>query len=134
MKLLDTDVLIDYWRGTEAVEAYFEATAATESFVSTTISLKELAVGRALQGPLDPAEFDATFGWLTFLPFRSAHAFEAAALEADLRSRADGNQDRVNALAADVLIAGVARAEGATVVTRNDRDFSTFEGVDVEGY
>lgn len=134
MKLLDTDFLIDYWRGDAAVETYLEATTETETFVSTTISLKELAVGRAMQDALDPAEFAATFGWLTFLPFEPAHAYEAPALEADLRAGDDVNQAKVNALAADLLIAGVARAEGATVVTRNDRDFATFDGVPVEDY
>ena len=134
MKLLDTVFLIEYWQGHDAVEAYLETTAASESFVSTTISLKELAVGRAVLGSLDPGEFEAAFGWLTFLPFGPAHAYAAATIEAVLRTRSDVNQARMNALAADLLIGGVARAESATVVTRNVDDFELFDGVSVETY
>lgn len=134
MKLLDTTFLIDYWVGDDRVGAYLEDHSETESFISTTVNLKELAVGRVLRGQLDPADLEATYGWLTFLPFGVDHAYQAAELEADLRNRSDVDGARRNALAGDLLIAAVARAEGAPVVTDNVTDFERFDGVTVEPY
>lgn len=134
MKLLDTTFLIDYWAGEDRVETYLEDHSETESFISTTITLKELGVGRALQGRLDPAELEATYGWVTFLPFDVDHVYHAAELEAALRGRSDVDGARRNALAGDLLIAAVAKSEGAPVVTDNVTDFERFDGVAVETY
>lgn len=134
MKLLDSTFLVDYWAGAEPVQRYLERHEETETFVSTVVNLKEIAVGRALQGSLDREELYATFGWVDFLAFEAEHAFHAAKLEAGLRSNPDVNRDRVNSLAGDVLIAAVGRAIGATIVTRNVADFEPFDRVTVEAY
>lgn len=134
MKLLDTTFLIDYWVGDDRVGTYLDETAETERFISTTINLKELAVGQVLRGGLEPADLETTYGWLTFLPIDRDHAYHAAELEADLRGRSDVDGARRNALAGDLLIAAVARAEGAPVVTNNVADFELFDGVLVEQY
>ncbi|WP_336343944.1 type II toxin-antitoxin system VapC family toxin [Halalkalicoccus ordinarius] len=44
------------------------------------------------------------------------------------------NHGGIDSLAGDVLIAGVARSLGATVVTRHTGDFERFDGVAVEFY
>lgn len=133
MKLLDTTFLIHYWGGHDAVRTYL-ATNDDAEFVSTTLNLKELAVGRALQGALDAAELAATFEWVKFLPFDRDHATAAATLEAPLHRADDVQQDEINSLAADLLIAAVAKTERATVVTRNVSGFERFEDVTVETY
>lgn len=133
MKLLDTTFLIHYWVGRDAVEEYFETHEETE-FVTTTLNIKEIAVGRAIQETLDPYEIQSTFGWATVVPFQTEHAFVAAELEAALHLDESVNQDKVNSLAGDLLIAAVAREMGATVVTRNTKDFQLFEGVSAETY
>ena len=132
-KLLDTTFLIHYWAGRDAVASYLDAHEDEATFLTTTINLKEIAVGRKLQGELDPAEIQATFDWLDVVPFRPEHAFVAAELEAPLHD--DGTTDRaeVNSLAADVLVAAVAEAADATVVTRNVADFERL-GVGAERY
>lgn len=132
MKLLDTTFLIHYWGGFEATAEYLDANE-EETFVTTTLNVKELAVGRALQGQLDRNEIRSTFDWVTVLPFESEHAYVAGVLEAELRRNDSLNQDGLNALAGDLLIAAVAESENATVVTRNTRDFEML-GVPVEAY
>lgn len=134
MKLLDSTFLLDYWDGEDAVREYLERREEAETFVSSVINLKELAVGRAIQGKLDRNEIRTTFGWVEFLPFEPGHAFHAAEIEANLHLEPGVNRDRINALAGDVLIAAVAKANGATVVTRNVDDFEVFEDVAVETY
>ncbi len=133
MKLLDTTFLIHYWSGREAVEEYLE-THDEEEFVTTALNIKEIAVGREIQDKLDFFEIRSKFGWTRILPFRVDHAFVAGTLEAKLHRDESVNQDRINSLAGDVLIAAVAKETGATVVTRNVDDFQQFDGVSVETY
>lgn len=133
MKLLDTTFLIHYWGGIEEAGAYLEAHEEHE-FVTTTLNLREIAVGRALQGRLDRHEIRSTFDWLSVVPFTLDHAFHAGKLEADLRSNTTYNQDKINALTGDSLIAAVAKERGATVVTENVDDFELFDGVSAESY
>ncbi|MDF1485612.1 PIN domain-containing protein [Ramlibacter sp. H39-3-26] len=52
------------------------------------------------------------------MPFDAAGAHEAAAIRAELESRGLPIGPH------DVLIAGTVRAHGATLVTRNEREFS----------
>jgi hypothetical protein len=133
MKLLDTTFLIHYWAGHENVREYLARNEESE-FVTTTLNVKELAVGRELQGKLDRHELLSRFEWVEVLPFWTEHAFVAGELEARLHRDEDVNRDRINSLMGDVLIAAVAKAAGATVVTENTDDFAVLEGVPVEGY
>jgi len=133
MKLLDTTFLIHYWGGRPETKAYLEDHEDHE-FVTTTLNIKEIAVGRALQGELNRAEILTTFDWLDVLPFDREHALIAGTLEAALHRDETVNRDRINALAGDLLIAAVAKHTGATVVTENIDDFATFSGVAVETY
>jgi predicted nucleic acid-binding protein len=71
----------------------------------------------------------ADFAWLEVKPFGKGDAVEAARIEADLRE----SEEYTPNLAADVLIAGVARRLEAPVVTRNVSDFEKL-GVETEGY
>lgn len=133
MKLLDTTFLIHYWAGTENAESYLK-THDEAAFVTTTLNIKELAVGVELREDVDAEDIVPTFEWVDVRPFETEHALIAGELEAALHRDEDVNRDEINALAADLLIAAVAREAGATVVTRNIEDFQRFEGLDAEAY
>jgi predicted nucleic acid-binding protein len=133
MKLLDTTFLIHYWGGDDAVASYLNAHEDSE-FITTTLNIKEIAVGRELQGQLSRPEIRSTFDWVRIVPFEAEHAFIAGELEATLHRDESVNQDRINALAGDLLIAAVAKEQNATVVTENTVDFEQFDDVSVESY
>ncbi len=133
MKLLDTTFLIHYWAGRESAGEYLDSHEESE-FVTTTLNIKEIAVGRELQGQLDRHEIEERFDWVEILPFRTDHAIRAGQLEAELHRDESVNQDKINALAGDLLIAAVAKETGATVVTENVADFEFFDGVSAESY
>ena len=100
--------------------------------VTSSINLKEIAVGKILVEEPTPTveEVLADFGWLEAESFSQRHALESARIEAELR----GAGSYEPGLAADVLIAGVARSLDAPVVTRNTSDFEKFDGISVEKY
>ena len=133
MKLLDTTFLIHYWAGNQDAKDYLKQHSESE-LATTTLNIKEIAVGRELQDKLNRQDILTTFEWLTLIPLRADHAFVAAELEAALHRENSVNQDKINALAGDILIAGVAKEMGATVVTENTNDFERFDTISVDGY
>ena len=132
-RLLDTTFLIDYWTGTDATEAFLTATAEESEYITTTLNLKELAVGKQLQGTNDPAVLKSTFDWVRIVPFELEHALRAGEFEAELFRSDTYTRRQIDALPGDVLVAAVASELDARVVTRNVDDFSAF-GVAVESY
>lgn len=133
MKLLDTTFLIHYWAGREGVKDYLEQNEECD-FTTTTLNIKEIAVGRTLQGKFDRHEILSTFEWVDIIPFQTEHAFLAGQVEAALHRDESINQDKINSLTGDLLIAAVAKDIGATVVTENIDDFEFLDGVSVEAY
>jgi predicted nucleic acid-binding protein len=131
MKFLDTTFLIDHQHGTPQVESYLKAHE-NETFVTSVLNLKEVAVGRFMTQTPSPTQQDIRddFHWLQVEPFSLSHGLAAAEIEADLR-----NDDRHHSISAtDIFIGGVAKTLNAPVVTRNTQDFDLFFGVAVETY
>jgi len=133
MKLLDTTFLIHYWAGREGVRDYLERIEEFE-LTTTTLNIKEIAVGRALQGKLDRHEILETFEWVNIIPFGTEHAFLAGQVDAELHRDESVTRGKINSLTGDVLIAAVAEETGATVVTENIDDFEFLGDVSVETY
>jgi predicted nucleic acid-binding protein len=84
-------------------------------------------------GAFDPVEIRSQFEWVRVVPMTADIAWEIAEIEARLHQTGDVNQDRINGLAGDAVIAGAAAESEATVVTDNVEDFRTL-GVPVESY
>ena len=123
--LLDTTFLIDYLGGSDDVRRFLGAHE-DEEFATTAMNYKEVAVGLRLDDAFDPERLAAAFEWLDVVPVASEHALAASAFEAELYRSDDHTRRAVDAATADLLIAGVAEAEGMTVVTRNVDDFEPF--------
>jgi|APHM01.1.fsa_nt_gi Predicted nucleic acid-binding protein, contains PIN domain len=132
MKLFDTTFLIDYLTGDEGTESYLE-THADLDLVTTTINIKELAVGAGLAGDSTKHDLLSEFGWLRIIPFTVDHAVRAGQIEANLRADGTVSSQQVDAHSGDILIAAVAAEHDATVITRNTVDFGIL-GIDTEPY
>lgn len=131
MKFLDTTFLIDHQNGDPRVQSYL-GEHEDETFVTSTLALKEVAVGRFIVQTPPPCqqEIRDDFRWLRVEPFSLSHALSAAEIEADLR-----HADRFHeSLTTDILLGGVAKTLNAPVVTQNTRDFKPLIGVSVETY
>ena len=124
MFALDTNTLIYVFKGEGGVARHLFATPPTQVAVPTIV-LYELYVGIAkssapgrrtqqLQGMIDV---------VTIMDFSARAAKESAEIRAALE-RAGTPIGPI-----DTLIAGIARANNAVLVTRNEREFSRVEGL-----
>ena len=126
MKLLETSYLVDFEKGHESARTYFEAHA-SEAFAASTISMFELAFGVVWDGNRSLRELRDSLVWVDFLDFSVADAIEAARIQAEQQSA--GSQVPIG----DLMIAGVARNRGATLVTADDH-FEIIDGLTVENH
>lgn len=124
MKLLDTSYLVDYERGREEARSYFDDHA-DEPLSASTISMFELAFGVVWDAGRELDELRESLTWVEFLDFSVEDAIEGARIQAELRE--DGTRVPIP----DVMLAGVARNRGATLVA-SDAHFEAIEGLPVE--
>lgn len=124
MKLLETSYLVDYEKGRESARRYFEANE-QDPMVASTISMFELAFGVAWGSERSLHELRDSLVWVDFLEFSVADALEGARIQAELQ--ADGRRLPIG----DVMIAGVARNRGATLVAADDH-FERIDGLALE--
>jgi hypothetical protein len=113
MNILDTSFVVDLFRGDEKVSAFLDAESATTAV--TYYEIMSYRKRRKLK--TEGAVFEKFFTEVPVLPLTRAAAEEASAITARLMDIGRP----VNAL--DVLIAGIALANGAERVITRDRDF-----------
>lgn len=128
MKCLDSSVLSDYLRSDSP--RHERAADVIESYrgvwyAPTPVLWEALRYGAQTKRREEVTETALALDWTEPLPATAAAVREAAVIEAELLDRGAP----INAV--DMLIAGIAREAGATIVTR-DRDFSRVGGLAVE--
>lgn len=127
MIALDATFLVDYLDGVDATREFLECHEDRPFFAPATV-LFEVYRGSARVAGRDGVErAAAALDWVEPLPTTDASAREAALVEAELLDA--GN--RINL--GDVLVAGVCRHNGASIVTR-DGHFDRVDGLAVIDY
>jgi tRNA(fMet)-specific endonuclease VapC len=124
MFLLDTNTLIYFFKGQGKVAEHLFAAAPGEVAISS-VSLYEIEVGiaKSAQPAKRRRQFDTFLAAVSVFPFDPTAARAAATLRVDLERRG------LPIGPLDNLIAGVALAHRATLVTRNTREFSRLPGL-----
>ena len=119
MFLLDTNTLIYFFKGQGNVAERLFAVPPGDVAISS-VSLYEIEVGiaKSEQPAKRRRQFDTFLAVVSVLPFDRSAARAAATVRVDLERRGFP----IGPL--DNLIAGVALAHRATLVTRNTREFS----------
>jgi len=119
MFLLDTNTLIYYFKGQGQVAERLLATPPDQVAVST-VSLYELETGlrKSAHSRQRRKQLDALVSAARVWVLDQA----SAAAAADVRAALESKGQPIGPL--DTLIAGIALAHGATLVTRNLREFS----------
>lgn len=111
------------WRHYSA-PSYFESHA-DEPLSASTVSMFELAFGVAWDARRELAELRESLTWVEFLDFSVDDALEAGRIQAELQSTGE------RLPIPDLMIAGVARNRGATLVAA-DAHFDAVSGLDVD--
>lgn len=115
MIVLDTSFLIDYLRG---VEVTYDLTDEENEVAITAITYHEIMVGlKRKRSKREEKFFRRLFSEVKILPFDTKAAEESSSIAA--RLMAIGKE--INAL--DILIAGIAIANGADRIITRDTDF-----------
>lgn len=126
MKLLETSYLVDYQQGRDSARRYFDENE-FEPLAVSTISFFELGFGVAWTGHGDLQRLLRSLQWAEFIDYSPQDALEGASIQSELQDAGD----RIPI--ADMMIAGVARNRGATVVTKDDH-FDRVDGLEVDFY
>ncbi len=115
MIVFDTSFLIDYLRG---VEATYDLTDEENEIAITTATYHEIMVGlKRKRSKKEEKFFRRLFSEVKILPFDTKAAEESSSIAA--RLMAIGKE--INAL--DILIAGIAIANGSDRIITRDTDF-----------
>lgn len=116
MIALDATFLLDYLDGNDATETFLDDRRDRPFFAPTHALYEAYRGGARVRGRSEAERVRDRLDWVDPLPYSEPAAREAAEVEAELLAAGEP----VNA--ADVVIAGVCRHNGATLVTR-DEDF-----------
>ena len=126
MKLLETSYLVDYEKRRESARRYYEAHE-HEAFGASTVSMFELSFGVVWDGQRNLETLRESLQWIDFLDFSVDDAVEAAHIQAELQDV--GERIPIG----DLLVAGVARNRGATLVA-GDNHFDRIENLAVDNH
>jgi len=125
MKILDSSFCADFLRGRESAKAY-RLDNQNESLILTSIGYYELYHG-AVKEDRDPVLVDDNLPWVERLEYDRSHALEGARIRQELEQQGQRIQHP------DMIVAGVARALDAPVVTA-DEGFNRIRRLGVENH
>jgi len=125
MFLLDANTVIYHFKGLGQVSSHLEQVAPTELLLPTVV-IFELQVGIAKSGFPNKRiiQLEKFIRYVNIVPFGQNEAHHAALVRANLEKVGKP----IGCI--DVLIAGIALANDATLVTHNVKEFSRIEGLD----
>lgn len=119
MFALDTNTLIYYFKGAGRVTTHMHAQAPYEIGVPVIVLYElETGIAKSTQPQKRRSQLDALLAVTRLLPLDRTAARRSASLRAALEKAGTPMGPM------DILIAGIALAHGATLVTRNIREFS----------
>ncbi len=129
MYVLDTNTLAYFFRGEGRVaERLFKVPPAEVAIPAIVLFEIETGLAKSPEATRRRAQLDEAVSTIRILPFGGNEARSAARIRADL----EGAGKSIGPY--DVLIAGTALAHGATLVTRNVREFRRISGLAIENW
>ncbi|WP_017303949.1 type II toxin-antitoxin system VapC family toxin [Spirulina subsalsa] len=124
MYVLDTNIVIYYFKGIGQVKTHLENTLASEIAIPTIV-LFELYVGleKSTEADKRREQLNVLLSRVNVLPF----THQVAKVAANIRAKLEQRGQPIGPF--DVLIAGTALTQQATLVTHNTREFQRVEGL-----
>ena len=129
MFVLDTNTLSYFFRGEGQIAARLAAVSPSEVGIPAIVLFEiEAGIARSREAVQRRTQLDEALSTIHLIPFGRREARSAARIRADLE--ASGKPIGPY----DILIAGTALANAATLVTRNLREFKRVRGLEVESW
>ena len=129
MYALDTNSLVYFFRGAGRVAEHLLATAPQDVAVpAVTVYELEVGIAKSSSPQKRRRQLDEFLRWARILPFERDEARTSARIRAELERKGTPIGPM------DTLIAGIAVAHGATLVTRNLEEFGRIEGLKMENW
>ncbi|MDP2682460.1 MAG: PIN domain-containing protein [Deltaproteobacteria bacterium] len=126
---LDTDILIEYFRGNEKIRDRIEALSDNDSIGLTWLSFYEFFKGIFVSGKIEEEKFlRKLFDSSVILEASYQSAKIGGEIYASLKKRGQLIND------ADILIASIVKSRAAVLVTNNVSHFSRIEGLKIENW
>lgn len=126
---LDTDILIEYFRGNEAIRTRVESLTGKDSLGLIWLTVYEFFKGIFVSGKLDEEKFLQELNETCLILNPS---YEAARIGGEIYAALRKEGRLIND--ADILIASVVKAHDAVLVTNNEEHFSRIEGLKIENW
>jgi len=126
---LDTDILIEYFRGSEAIKRRIESLTGEDSLGLNWLTFYEFFKGIFVSGKLDEEKFLQKLAKTCIILEPS---YEAAKMGGEIYTKLKKKGELLND--ADILIASIVKAHDAVLVTNNEEHFSRIEGLKIENW
>ena len=126
---LDTDILIEYFRGNEAIKGKIEHLTAEDKLGLVWLTVYEFFKGIFVSEKLEEEKFlrELVESSLFLEP-----SYEAAKIGGEIYAGLRKEGKLIND--ADILIASTVKAHNAILVTNNDKHFSRIQGLKIENW
>lgn len=129
MFVLDTNTLSYFFRGEGRVADHLSTVSPSDIAIPAIVLFEiEAGIAKSDDAGRRRSQLDEAVSTVQVLSFGRKEARSAARIRADLESA----ENPIGPY--DVLIAGTALANGATLVTRNEREFQRVPGLSVESW
>ncbi len=126
---LDTDVLIEYFRGNESVKRKIESLPERDIIGLTWLSFYEFFKGIFVSEKLDEEKFLEGLAQTCIILEES---YETARIGGRIYASLKKNGRIIND--ADILIASIVKSYNAVLVTNNEEHFSRIDGLQIENW
>lgn len=126
---LDTDILIEYFRGNESIKYRIENLREDDSIGLTWLSVYEFFKGIFASGKLEDEEF--LIG-LVNSAFLMDETYESSRIGGEIYADLKKSGNLIND--ADILIASIVKHHNAVLVTNNEDHFKRVTGLMVENW
>lgn len=126
---LDTDILIEYFRGNEAVKKRIENLGEDDIIGITWLSIYEFFKGIFISGKFDEEKFLQD---LVGSALAMEETYKSARIGAEIYASLKREGNLIND--ADILIASIVKSYNAVLVTNNEEHFKRIEGLKIENW
>lgn len=126
---LDTDILIEYFRGSQSIKRRIENLADEDRVGLIWLTFYEFFKGIFVSGKLDEEKFLQNMAETCIILETS---FEAARIGGQIYAALKKQGKLIND--ADIMIASIVKAHDSVLITNNEEHFSRIQGLQIENW